>query len=252
MSERTTANLRRDELRKIGCSRAARRSTRRSAADDAPGRRARAETRISSADIPSARARAFIASTNAADASRLLDRERLRGIVRGAEEQPGQQVSDRDPLTGPEPERGARTVVAAIEDGVRDGPGRSGRAARLRLQDEERGHELGQAGDRPRLARRLLEEELPGAEVHQHRRRRLDRGTGMGSARGRQAGQERGRRPVRGNRRRRRRDRGAERPERRDLREQDQQRQDGGRAAAAVRLTRSAGGRAGSCGGEPA
>ena len=215
------------------------------------GRRARAGTRISSATSRAPRSRVHRLHERA-DASRLLDRERLGGVVRGAEEEPVQQVADRDPLTGPEPERGAGTVVAAIEDGVRDRPDDVGRDAAFGFEDEERGHHFRQARDRPRpsgaLGRGSARSRGPSAPP-----RRLDPGDGGSGRRGSRDGDGTGTATRSGDRRRRRRGRGAERPERRDLRRRTTAA--AGRRprhAAAVRLTRSAGGRAGSCGGEPA
>ncbi len=167
------------------------------------------------------------------DAPGLLDREGLGGVVRGAEQETGQQVTDRDALTGPQSDRRAGTVVPSSEDRVRMDPDGAIELPLLFFEDQERGHQLRQARDGPRLVPRLLDEDLSGAEVDQQRRGGVDPRDGQRVGGGREAGDERGRRPVGRDRRGRRRGPRHDRDERRSTGGQEdgqeKERQEGGR-----------------------
>ncbi len=196
-SDRTTANLRPIRSRKVGSLDAARRSRMRSAADDVTsvveavrGR----ELRLRHPDHLRARVHILHEGGRRCPLPRSPRLRPRRSPSRAAV--PCQQSTDGDAFAGPEPEGRPPTVVTPIEHGVGMDADRPVETPRLPLQHEQRGHQLGQAGDRPSQLRRLLEQNLSRAEIHEDRRRSLHLRNGHRVRRRRQVGNERRRRAV--------------------------------------------------------
>ena len=157
-------------------------------------------------DIPSARARAFIASTNAPTLPASSIASASAASFAEPSRSPASRSTHRDPLARPEPERGARPVVARDRTRRRDRPGRCGRAAPLLLPGRG-ARSSASSGSRPAAPRPAT----PGTGSARSRGRPAappaasTRGTGSGSTGIERSGDERRGRPVGRDRRGRRR-----------------------------------------------
>ena len=188
----------RPSCRKTGCSR--RRPDRTSEVaprSSGPDRRGRAATELGPRIPRAAGARVHRVDECRHAAADCFDRERLGRVVRGPEQEAGEQSSDRDALPRPQAERGPHPVVALVEDRLRIDPDDVVETSALVLQDEERGHHLRQAGDRPRLSGASRNRTCPEPRSTRMRRGGVHARRGIGSRRCREAGHEWRRRAVR-------------------------------------------------------
>ena len=167
------ASLRPTRSRKVASRDAARRRSTRSAADERPRSSRPCGDANLVRDMPRAFARAFMRRTKA---DTLPDPSIARASAASFAEpssNPASRSRTDTSFTGPEAEGRPHAVVVATEYRVRMHSDHPVEASLLLLQDEQRGHELRQAGHRPSLVGRLSEEHLPGVEVHEDRCRRL-------------------------------------------------------------------------------